>query len=296
MNKMTDTYTLKNGIEIPCLGFGTYLSPAGLAKQSVIDALHAGYRHIDTAFKYGNETDVGEGIRASGVAREDVWITTKHWVTERGYEKTIAAVESSLKNLGTDYMDMYLIHWPCVEKVTPEWAEVNADTWRGFEKMYKDGKIRAIGVCNFERKHLDAIWNNCEIPPMVNQIEFHPGFLQEDTFAYSKEKGMVVEAYYPLGSGKLLQLPIVTEMAEKYGKTPAQILIRFSLQSGALPMPKSVHKDRIISNTQVFDFELSGIDMAVLRAIPFCAFSGWVAEEAPADAIVAAERAAAEGK
>lgn len=292
MKKMTDTYMLRNGVEIPCLGFGTYLAPSGLAKQSVIDALHAGYRHIDTAFKYGNEADVGEGVRASGIAREDVWITTKHWVTERGYEKTIKAVETSLKNLGMDYLDMYLIHWPCVEKVTPEWIDVNADTWRGFEKMYKDGKIRAIGVSNFERKHLDAIWNNCEIPPMVNQIEFHPGFLQDDTVAYSMEKGMVVESYYPLGSGKLLNLPVVTEMAARYGKTPAQILIRFALQSGTLPMPKSVHADRIISNTQVFDFELSGIDMAVLRAVPFCAFSGWVPEEAPADAIVAAELAA----
>ena len=292
MEKLTDSYVLRNGAKIPCLGFGTYLSPVGAAKQSVVDALRAGYRHIDTAFKYGNESDVGEGVRESGVPREEIWLTTKHWVTERGYEKTVKAVETSLKNIGLDYLDMYLIHWPCVEKVSPEWIDINADTWRGFERMYKDGKLRAIGVCNFERKHLDALWNNCEIPPMVNQIEFHPGYLQPDTFAYSKAKNMVVEAYYPLGSGKLLQLPEVTEIAQRYGKTPAQILIRFSLQSGALPMPKSVHAERILSNTQVFDFNLSGMDMAVLRAIPFCAFSGWLAEEAPADAIVEAERAA----
>lgn len=287
---LTDSHVLSNGAKIPCLGFGTYLSPMGAAKQSVLDALQVGYRHVDTASHYGNEPDIGAAVRESGIPREDIWVTTKHWVEERGYEKTIKAVEASLMDMGLDYLDLYLIHWPCVEKVSPHWAEINADTWRGFERMYKDGKLRAIGVCNFERKHLDALFANCEIRPMVNQIEFHPGVLQEDTFQYSRENNMVVEAYYPLGSGQLLSRPEVIRVAQRVGRTPAQVLIRFSLQSGALPMPKSVHIERIQQNSEVFDFELSAEDMALLRTVPDrFAFSGWVPEEAPADAIVSGD-------
>ncbi|MBQ3900142.1 MAG: aldo/keto reductase, partial [Clostridia bacterium] len=175
MKTLNDYTVLSNGVKLPCLGYGTWQSPKEDARKGVKTAIDLGYRHIDTAFAYGNEDAVGEGIRDSGIARDELFVTTKHWITDRGYEKTIKAVETSLKNLGLDYVDLYLIHWPCVEKVTPEWKEINAATWRGFEKMYKDGKIRAIGLSNFEKKHVEALMETAEIAPMVNQIEFHPG-------------------------------------------------------------------------------------------------------------------------
>ena len=190
MNKLTDIFELYNGVQVPCVGYGTYLTPDGeIAKNSVMEAINVGYRHIDTAFAYGNEKAVGEGIKASGVKREDIFVTTKHWVTMRGYEKATEAIDVSLENLGLDYLDLYLIHWPCVEKVSPDWKEINAATWRAFEDAYKNGKIRAIGVSNFQKKHYDALAERCDIKPMVNQIEFHPGYTQPETVAYSQEMG-----------------------------------------------------------------------------------------------------------
>ncbi len=290
MNKLTDVFELANGVEIPCIGYGTWQTPDGdVAKNSVVEAIKAGYRHIDTAFAYGNEDSVGAGIKASGIAREELFVTTKHWVTERGYEKTVAAVETSLKNLGLDYLDLYLIHWPCVEKVNPNWKEINADTWRGFEKMYKDGKIRALGVSNFEKKHLDALLETAEVKPAVNQIEFHPGYTQMDNVNYSKELGMVVEAWSPLGNGAVLKDENLGKIAAKYGKSTAQLCIRFALQSGVLPLVKSVTPSRIVENTQVFDFEITAEDMAAIAATPLLGFSGFRPEEGPADALVAGE-------
>lgn len=176
-------------------------------------------------------------------------------------------------------------------KTNEDWEEVNASTWSGFEKAYKDGKLRAIGLCNFEKKHLDSLLARCEIAPMLNQIEYHPGYIRQDTLDYSKANNMLVEAFYPLGSGKLLARDDVKEMALRYGKTPAQVLLRFSIQSGCIPLVKSVHKERIIENTKAFDFELAEEDMNVLRNVEhLTAFSGWVAEEAPADAIVEAQK------
>ncbi|MBP3701691.1 MAG: aldo/keto reductase, partial [Lachnospiraceae bacterium] len=165
-HQLTDTFTLSNGVKIPCIGFGTWqITEEGAAQASVKAALDCGYRHIDTAAGYGNEADVGAGMRASGVKREDIFLTTKHWITERGYTKTIAAVEASLKALDTDYIDLYLIHWPCVEKTSPQWKEINAGTWRGFEKMYRDGKIRALGVCNCLPEQILALEETAEIKP-----------------------------------------------------------------------------------------------------------------------------------
>lgn len=290
--RFADMYKLINGVEIPLMGFGTYLTPPdGTTARSVRDAINAGYCMIDTAFAYKNEEDLARGIKMSSKARKDIFITTKHWVTNRGYKKTLEAIDTSLKNLDTDYIDLYLIHWPCVEKTHPDWKEQNADTWRGFEKAYKDGKLRSIGVSNFEKKHLDALYETCEIKPMVNQIEYHPGFIQQKTLEFSRENGMYVEAYYPLGSGQLLELEEVKVIAEKYGKTAAQILLRFSLQSGCIPLVKSTHKSRILENTQIFDFALTENDMEILYKIPQpTAFSGWFADEAPADAIAAAQQ------
>lgn len=285
-NSKTDKFILSNGVEVPCIGYGTWQTPDGeVTENCVKTALELGYRHIDTAFAYGNEVSVGAGIKSSGVARNDIFITTKHWVTERGYDKTISAVETSLKNLGLDYLDLYLVHWPCVEKISPDWKEINADTWRAFERMYKDGKIRAIGVSNYQPKHLEALFNMCEIKPMVNQLEFHPGYTQYDNCTWAKEHGMLVEAWSPLGSGAVLNDVSLKEMAAKYNKSVAQLCVRFALQCGILPLPKSTKADRIAANAEVFDFVISDEDIKTLISMPELGFSTYLPEDAPADAI-----------
>ena len=282
----TDCFTLANGVKVPCIGYGTWQTPDGeTAAACVKAALDAGYRHIDTAFAYGNEAGVGEGLRRSGAARQDIFLTSKHWVTERGYDKTIKAVETSLRLLGTDYLDLYLVHWPCVAKLTPEWKEVNADTWRGFERMYKDGKLRAIGVSNFFPNHLEALMDMCEIKPMVNQLEFHPGYTQMDHIRWSQQHGMLAQAWSPLGSGAVLADPTLNEMATKYGKSVAQLCVRFALQCDVLPLPKSTKPERIAANAEVFDFEITAEDMDTLTNLPLLGFSGFLPEDAPADAI-----------
>ncbi len=287
MNKLTDSFVLSNGVKVPCIGYGTYLTPDGeVAKNSVAEAIKVGYRHVDTAFAYGNEVAVGEGIKASGVSREDIFVTTKHWVTMRGYEKATEAIDISLKNIGLDYLDLYLIHWPCVEKVSPDWKEINASTWKAFEDAYKAGKIRAIGVSNFQKKHYDALAELCEIKPMVNQIEFHPGYTQMETVKYSQENGMLVQAFSPLGCGAVLNDETLKGIAAKYNKSVAQICLRFVLQSGLNVLTKSVTPSRILENTQIFDFDLSAEDMAVIAAMPETGFTGWLPENAPADALV----------
>ncbi|MBE6891590.1 MAG: aldo/keto reductase [Ruminococcaceae bacterium] len=287
MNKLTDTFVLSNGVKVPCIGYGTYLTPDGeVAKNSVMEALKVGYRHVDTAFAYGNESAVGEGIKASGVKREDIFVTTKHWVIMRGFEKATEAIDISLKNLGLDYLDLYLIHWPCVEKVSPDWKEINAGTWKAFEDAYKAGKIRAIGVSNFQKKHYDALAEMCEIKPMVNQIEFHPGYTQPEAVKYSQEQGMLVQAFSPLGCGAVLNDETLKGIAAKYNKSVAQICLRFVLQSGLNVLTKSVTPSRILENTQIFDFELAAEDMATINAMPELGFTGWLPENAPADALV----------
>ncbi len=286
MKKLTDCFELANGVKIPCLGFGTYLTPAEETKASVAEALKVGYRHVDTAKAYGNEVPVGEAIKESGIPRDEIFVTTKHWIVDRGYEKTIAAVDESLKNLGLDYMDLYLIHWPCVEKVSPDWAEINAETWRGFETAYKAGKIRALGVSNFQKKHIDALDATAEIKPMVNQVEFHPGYLQMDTVNYSKEYGMLVQAFSPLALGAVFKDDTMKALAAKYNRSISQITLRFVLQSGVNPLTKSVNPARILENAQIFDFELSAEDMALIAALPEMGYTGWKPEDAPADALV----------
>lgn len=282
----TDCFTLSNGVKIPCIGYGTWQTPDGeTTAECVSQALRLGYRHIDTAFAYGNEKSVGEGLRRSGVAREEIFVTTKHWVTERGYEKTVAAVETSLRLLGLDYVDLYLVHWPCVARLSPEWKEINADTWRGFERMYKDGKLRAIGVSNYFPNHLEALMDMCEIPPMVNQLEFHPGYTQMENIRWSQEHGMLAEAWSPLGSGAVLADPALNAMAAKYGKSVAQLCVRFALQNDVLPLPKSTKPERIAANAEVFDFEIDSADMEALQKMPLLGFSGFLPEDAPADAI-----------
>jgi len=280
------THSLSNGVQIPVLGFGTWQSPDGeIARNAVRTALECGYRHIDTASAYGNEESVGAGIRVAGIKREEVFLTTKHWITDRGYEKTIVACEESLRRLGTDYIDLYLIHWPCVEKISADWAEINLSTWRGFEKLYRDGKVRAIGVSNFLEGQLTPLIKSAEIKPMVNQIEFHPGYTQPETVAYSRENGMLVEAWSPLGCGMVLGDPTVNEIAKAHGKIAAHVCIRYALQKGVVPLPKSVTPSRIADNMNVFDFSLTEKEISLLDSMPQTGYSGYYPDDAPADAL-----------
>ena len=280
---LTDTYTLQNGVKIPAIGYGTWQTPNDVTAAHVKTAIDLGYRHVDTAWGYDNEIGVGEGVRASGVKREDLFITTKHWVTFRGYQNTIDAVEDSLKRLGMDYIDLYLVHWPCVAASRPDWQEINADTWRGFEKMYKDGKLRAIGVSNYEQKHIEALAKTAEVMPMVNQLEFHPGYMQLDNIRYNQSQGILVEAWSPLGSGAVLKDETLAKIAAKYNKSVAQLCIRLSLDYGILPLPKSTNAERIAQNADVFDFTISPEDRTLIESMPTLGYSGFTPEEAPAD-------------
>ncbi len=279
-----ENFITRNGIVIPPPGFGVFQIPDGKeTEDAVLLALKNGYRHIDTATAYGNEESVGKAIKASGVKREDIFLTTKHWVTERGYDKTLKAVEDSLKKLDTDYLDLYLIHWPLVEKASPEWKEVNASTWRAFEKLYNEGIIKAIGVSNFLPHHITALEEHCEIMPMVNQIEFHPGFPQLNTVKFCQDKGILVQAWSALGCGKVLSHPLILELAEKYNKSTAQICLRYAIEHNVLPLAKSTHEDRIKQNLEIFDFSLSAEDVLRIDNMEQTGYSTWNPDDAPAE-------------
>ena len=274
MKTLTDVYTLSNGVAIPWVGFGTWQTPDGqVAADSVKAALAAGYRHIDTASIYKNEAGVGQGIRESGVPREEIFVTTKIWNNKRGYEKTRESVEKSLERLGLDYLDMVLIHWPAAPHRVENWEELNQSTWQALTDLYKEGNIRAIGVSNFKPHHLKALLE-AEVKPMVNQIELHPGMTQQDTVDLCREHGILLEAWSPLGCGRLLDHPFLAELAAKYGKSVAQVCIRGCLQKGFLPLPKSVTPSRILDNTKVFDFVLSDEDMAAMDTMENVGWSG----------------------
>lgn len=261
-------FKLSNGVKIPNIGFGTWRVDEGeLCVKSVETALRNGYRHIDTASFYKNERSVGEGIRASGVKREEVFVTTKLWNTDHGYNETLEASQRSLKALGLEYIDLYLIHWPNPVHLRDRWEETNADTWRAFEKLYRDGKVRAIGVSNFLPHHLDALFKTAEIMPMVNQIEVQPGLNRETEVRYNTEHGILTEAWAPFNIGEALSEPTVAALAQKHGKTPAQVILNWLLRKGIVPLPKSVTPERIISNIDVYDLELSDEDIKAIDNI-----------------------------
>ena len=280
MKTLTDTYVMRNGVKIPCVGFGTWQTPDGeIAVNAVKTAIEAGYRHIDTAAAYGNEPSVREGIARSGIRREELFLTTKRPGRPefRGYEGCIKIFNQSLKNLGTDYVDMYLVHWPIPPfgwNGDDGWKKELQETWRAFEKLYKDGKIRAIGVCNCFEEHIKVIYDTCEIKPMLDQIEFHPSYMQQDTVDFCTKEGMLVEAWGPLATGRIFEVEEMKAFAEKYNKSIAQICIRWELQKGLLPLPKSKTPERIIENTKVFDFEISEEDMALIDKVEGCGWSG----------------------
>ncbi len=265
MTNATDFLTLSNGVKIPSIGFGTWQTPEGeAAAEAVRTAIEAGYRHIDTAQAYGNEKSVGDGIRRSGINRDDLFVTTKLTNDNHTYEITKSSFEQSLKDLGLDYVDLFLIHWPRPMKFRDNWQKANSETWKAMEELYEDGKIRAIGVSNFMPLHLSALFDTAKIAPMVNQIRLCPGCTQDEVVRYSREKGMILEAYSPLGTGRIFDADDIRFLSSKYGKSIAQISIRWSLQMGFLPLPKSVNEERIRSNIDVFDFELSDEDMEFL--------------------------------
>ena len=275
MKSLTDSYVLNNGVKIPCVGFGTWQTPEGeVAVSSVKAAIDAGYRHIDTAAAYGNEEGVGKGIRLSGVKRGELFITTKLWNDDHGYESTLKAFDRSMNNLGLDYLDLYLIHWPNPPKFRDRWQTINAETWKAMEELYEAGKIRAIGISNFRPHHIEALMKTAKVTPAANQIRLCPGDIQEDVVAASRKHGMILEAYSPLGVGKIFEVPEVKALAEKYGKSVAQVCIRWSLERGYLPLPKSVTAERIAENAKVFDFELDAEDIEMLANLTgVCGFS-----------------------
>lgn len=267
-HSLTDTYKLNNGVKIPIVGFGTWQTPSGeVAKNSALAAINDGYRLIDTAAAYGNEESVGEGIKASGVNRHDLFVSTKLWNTNHGYDKTKKAIDTSLQKLGLDYLDLYLIHWPNPAAMRANWAELNAESWRAMEEAVKAGKIRAIGISNFRREHIDELLKTATIKPAVNQNYLNPSDMQKDLTAYNDKLGILNEAYSPLGTGGLLDNETVNKVAKNYGKSPAQVLIRWSLQHGFLPLPKSVHPEYIKANADIFDFEINSDDMKTLDGL-----------------------------
>ena len=252
--------TLSNGVEIPQLGFGVFQIPPKETKDVVKKAIEVGYRHFDTAQAYFNEAEIGEAIKESGIAREELFITTKVWVSSYGYEETKKAFQESLDKLQTNYVDLYLLH-QCMGDVY--------STWRAVEDLYKEGKIKAIGVCNFTQGRFTDLSLHAEIPPMVNQIEINPFYQQEGTVEFHKEFDAVVEAWGPLAEGKddIFNNPILSEIGSKYGKSVAQVILRWLIQRDIVVFPKSTKESRMIENSDVFDFELTDEDMEKIKEL-----------------------------
>lgn len=262
---------LNNGVEIPCVGYGTFRTDPAVTAQAVQDAIAAGYRHIDTAKVYENEVGVGQGIKAAGVPREELFVTSKLWNTDRGYEATKAAFQASLDRLGLDYLDLYLIHWPANEKqFGADAAKINAETWRAMEELYEAGKIRAIGLSNFMPHHVAELLKTAKVKPMVDQIEVHPGWTHAEEIKKLQAMDIVVEAWGPLGGqgATVLVDPTMQKIAAAHGKSTAQVSLRWILQQGVVPLPKSVHVDRLKQNMELFDFELSNEEMQTIAALP----------------------------
>ena len=268
-----EKFTLSNGVEIPAVGYGTYLT-SEKDDGTVAAALAAGYRHFDTASFYGTEQALGDALKASGVPREELFLTSKLWKDEMGYENALAAFERSLQKLGTDYLDLYLIHWPRPDDLTSEWQQLDRDTWRALEDLYRAGRVRAIGVSNFLPHHLRSLMKTAEVMPMVNQIEFHPGYPQTYTVEFCKAHGILPEAWSPLGRTRVLQDERLAGVAAKYGKTVAQLCVRFALQRGVVPLPKSSSPARMAANLDVFDFVISDEDMDRILTLPQFGWSG----------------------
>ncbi|MBD8027581.1 aldo/keto reductase [Ureibacillus sp. Re31] len=257
---MIPTKTLKNGVEMPYLGLGVYkMTEPEVALQAMVKALEVGYRAIDTAALYNNETEVGEAIRQSNVPREEIFVTTKVWNSDQGYDETLRAFETSLKKLGLEYVDLYLTHWPVQGKFV--------DTYRAIERLYEEKLIRVPGVSNHHIHHLEKVFAKANVKPMVNQVELQPYLAQEELRAFCKEHDIAVTAWSPLGQGKVLEDAVITEIAQQLGKSTAQVILRWHYQNDVITIPKSVTPSRIEQNMQIFDFELSKEQMEQMNQL-----------------------------
>ena len=271
---MNKTYTLNNGVQIPAVGFGTYKAADGKSADVIKAAIGSGYRYFDTASFYRTETYLAEAIRQSGIPRKEFFIASKLWKTEMGYENARDAFRRTLENLDTDYLDLYLIHWPLPEPGYENWKELDRETWRALEELYAEGKIRAIGLSNFLPHHIENILAGCTVRPAVDQIEYHPGYSQEAAVQYCKENGILVQAWSPIGRSRVLEDPLVCELAAKYRVSPAQICLKFAVQRGVIPLPKSSSTERMKQNMDLFSFEMEQEDIWRLATMPQSGWSG----------------------
>lgn len=277
---MIASIKLRNGLQVPQIGIGTWQITDRTVMNSVIcNATGLGYKLIDTAAAYSNEIAIAKAIAESSVSRDSIMLSDKVWNTCRGYMETQEACKRSLKKLKTDYFDIYLIHWPASPKLHEDWREINAETWRGMEQLYKDGFVRSIGVCNFKEHHLEELSKTASILPFINQIEFHPGFRQNELVSYCKKNNIQIEASSPLGNGQILSNEVLLKLAEKYGKTPAQICLRWIIQGGYISIPKTQNVDRLKENIDVFDFIISNEDVELINSIPYCGGIGLDSDE-----------------
>ncbi len=267
-------YVLNNGVEIPAVAFGTYKAADGKSADVIRAAIGAGYRYFDTASFYGTETYLAEAIRESGIPRREFFIASKLWKDEMGYENVKSAFERTLNNLRTDYLDLYLIHWPLPEPGYKDWKQLDKETWRAMEELYHAGKVRAIGLSNFLPHHIENILEDCRVRPAVDQIEYHPGYSQEAVVNYCRERGILVQAWSPIGRSRVLDEPLVKELAAKYGVSPAQICLKFAVQRNIIPLPKSSSEDRMRENLDLYSFELEQDDIWRLSTMPQTGWSG----------------------
>lgn len=274
LTSIYDTYTLNNGLKIPCVAFGTYKAAEGDNVEILKRAIACGYRYFDTASFYGTESCLGRAVKESGIPRAEFFITSKIWKDEMGYEAAKEAFAKSLERLGMDYLDLCLIHWPQPSPDCADWKNIDIETWRALEELYDAGAVRAVGLSNFLPHHMENIEKNCRIRPMVDQIEFHPGHTQETVLSYCKEHEILVQAWSPIGRGRVLADELITELAEKHGVSPAQICLRYALQRGVVPLPKSSSEERMRQNLDLFSFELSEEDMYRIGAMPPVGWSG----------------------
>jgi diketogulonate reductase-like aldo/keto reductase len=265
MMTIKDTYKLNNNVEIPKLGYGTFQTPDDeTGVEAILNAIKVGYRHIDTAQGYKNEESVGKAVKLSGVDRSDLFITSKVTNSVRGYENTIQSLDESLEKLDMDYIDLVLIHWPNPLKFRNQWQYMNSETWRALEDYYEKGKIRAIGVSNFKTHHIEELLKTAKVIPAVNQIRLCPGDVDTETIDTCSSYNMILEAYSPLAQGMIFGIEEIKDLAKKYNKSVAQIALRWSLQMGFVPLPKSVTLERIQSNTDIYDFQLEEEDVTML--------------------------------
>ncbi|EOS80218.1 hypothetical protein C817_02091 [Dorea sp. 5-2] len=271
---------MKNGVQIPRIGMGTWqIQDRETMKNLLSRAFEIGYRLIDTAAAYSNEMAVGRAVAEAGIPRDKLFLSDKAWNTYRGYDRVKEACKRSMKKLKTDHLDLYLIHWPASPRLHEDWADINADTWRGMEALYKEGVVRAIGVCNFKARHLEELKKTASTMPMVNQIECHPGMLQKDIVEYCRKEQILIEVSSPLGNGQILGNETLKSIAGEKGRSAAQVCLRWTLQKGMVAIPKTSDTKRLLENYSMFDFELSDKEMEQIDGIPYCGGIGIDSDE-----------------